>query len=259
MRLAAQDAPANNAAPAPRSAGATAASYIAEGDKFVSIKEYGLALSRYTLAWLEMPDNPAIIDRIGDVYFATAKYPQATRFYVLAIRLNDGYEEPVVNLGYTYIRLHRYDQALLLLDNPVRREKFGKSAVYLHVLGITYSRAGTPERAVEVLQQAIAIAPKQSALYGDLGNAYYLTKQYTKAVDAYSMALELRPDDAIALLNRSVAYEKLEKFPEAIASLEQYLALTKPAADDPQRTRLEELKAKAAAPAASNEPPATAN
>ncbi len=248
--LAATDTAAPVPAPAPAATEAAARTpaappdYLAEGDKLLASKDYGHAVSHYVLAWLATPDNPAVLTRIGNAYFAAAKYADASRFYALAIRLNDSYEDPIVFLGHCYLFLNRVDQAVALLDQPARIKQFEKSARFQHVLGLTYLRMGKYDKATGAFKTAVALAPNASYLHGDMGNVYYLTSHFKEAADEYAKAVELAPSDAVASLNYSMALEKLEKYPEAAAALEQYLKVANLPADHPQRKRLEELNAK---------------
>lgn len=231
----AAEAPAAPAAPP---------NYMEEGDKLMESQQYSKALSKYMMAWLDTPDNPAAIDRIGDIFFATNKYPEATRFYALAIKLNPGFEEPVVSLAYTYLKVNRPEQTIILLSEPSRQKLFAKSFRYQHALGQAYLAQGKGDKAIPALKAAVGLAPKVGYLYGDLANAYFITNRFPEAVTAYDKALEITPDDAVAALNRSMAQEKLSRFREAVASLELYLTLSKAPEDHPQRKRLAELKAK---------------
>src|SRR5438067_3982141 len=74
------------------------------------------------------------------------------------------------------------------------------------------------------------------------GSAYYEQANYADAVKEFSEAYRLsqRPD---LLYNLALAYERLEKWDEAIGALQQYLAL-KPDAQDRNliQTRIENLR-----------------
>ncbi|MHB9027020.1 MAG: tetratricopeptide repeat protein [Armatimonadota bacterium] len=224
--------------------------YLAEGNALMEKKEYSKALSKFMMAWLDMPDNPAVIVRIGQVFAGTGKLAESTRFFAFAIKLKPGYEEPVVELGRVYLKLNRADQAIILLEDPVRAKTFADSFRCRHLLGMAYLNQGKYAKAITAFKAAITLAPDQGFLFGDMGNALYLNEQYEEAVRSYNLAVERSPKDTTARLNRSMALEKLGKFTDAVAALEEYLTLVKAAQDHPQRKRLEELKQKAAAPPA---------
>ncbi len=231
---------------APEKKKPTGPEYLAEGDRLVKEKSYRDALQCYLLAWLEMPDNPMVASHTGDLYVLSGKLAESTKFYASAIKMNQKYEEPVQGMANAYLRLNLPDQAAILLEDPVRVKAF-KSTRYLHLLGLANQRIGKYDRAVEVMKAALDQGGEEGGLQGDLGNAYYMLGRYKEADEAYAQALAKSPNDAVAELNRSMAQEKQEKLTEAVASLEQYLVMTKASQDDPQRKRLEDLKAKIAA------------
>jgi tetratricopeptide (TPR) repeat protein len=222
----------------------TADEFKAEGDALMAKKDYSKALSKYLMAWLQAPDNTVVLDRIADLFYTTGKYVDASHFYALTIRLDPRVEEPVVGLAQTYLQVKRADQALLLLDDPMRKAQFGKSVKYQQLLGRAFINTGKPEKAIPVLKAVIAQSPNQGALYGELGNACFLAKKYADADAAYAKALEKDPKDATAALYRSMALEKLEKWSDAVAALQAYLTLANPPQDDAQRKRLVDLQAK---------------
>lgn len=222
----------------------TATEFQAEGDALMAKKDYSKALSKYLMAWLQAPENPVVLDRIGDLFFATGKFIDASHFYALTIRLDSRAEEPVIGLARTYLQVSRADQALLLLEDPIRKAQFGKGVAYQQLLGRAYIYVKKPEKAIPILKAVIAQSPNQGALYGELGNACFMAKKYADADAAYAKALEKDPKDAVAALYRSMALEKLEKWPDAVATLQTYLTLANPPQDDAQRKRLTELQKK---------------
>ena len=63
-----------------------------------------------------------------------------------------------------------------------------------------------------------------------LGNAFYTTGDYPKALQEYNAALALRPDDPAALTNRAAALIGLERYEETLADCDRCLELRP---DDP--------------------------
>jgi tetratricopeptide (TPR) repeat protein len=63
-------------------------------------------------------------------------------------------------------------------------------------IGIQYAKSGLYERALGEFERLVQAAPEYSAAAVAMGNAYYLNKSYTQALDAYTLAERLAPDDA---------------------------------------------------------------
>lgn len=58
-----------------------------------------------------------------------------------------------------------------------------------------------------------------------LANAYYYSGQYQDAKDIYDKILDLNPNDPVALYNRGITYDELERYDEALADYNRSLEL----------------------------------
>lgn len=74
---------------------------------------------------------------------------------------------------------------------------------------------GPDDKTREYLE-AIKLNPKNDRAYNDLGNAYYSSGEYEKAIEQYQKAKELKPDEAIYYSNIGDANRALGNWDEAI-------------------------------------------
>lgn len=79
-----------------------------------------------------------------------------------------------------------------------------------HQLGILYGEAGELDDAGKYLEKAQSLLQGSSEVANNLGNIYYLKKNYQAARQAYDRAAELDPADPYILVNLSLCYLKLE-------------------------------------------------
>lgn len=97
-------------------------------------------------------------------------------------------------------------------------------------LSYAYNVLGRYAEAEALLKSAIEKAPNDNALYSELGYAYRLTKNYTKATDAYLYVLKLtesKKDDFFrlaAITNLLLLYNEQKQYDKTIALLTDYLA-----------------------------------
>ena len=101
--------------------------------------------------------------------------------------------------------------------------------------GYSALQAKQYDQAVASLTKASEVDPMQPAVWANLGDAYIGLAQgktgpefdaaTQKGLDAYSKALELKPDDAAAHNNYALALAKAKKFPEMEAELKKSAAL----------------------------------
>jgi len=84
--------------------------------------------------------------------------------------------------------------------------------------------------AVTEFKDAIASNPRNAAAYRNLARVYSVKKDFLQAAEAFSAVTMLEPSDMDAYLQLAVSYTHIDKFAEAVRTLE--LAKTK--TDDPR-------------------------
>lgn len=106
------------------------------------------------------------------------------------------------------------------------------SAAWLQAKAEADMLEGKYEPAVEVLRNAVQLEPHSPALLTDLATAYFqraLSQNEDKkddlgaAYESLSKALELAPNDPVAIFNRAVVSEHLFLYHQALADWEHYL------------------------------------
>ena len=75
-----------------------------------------------------------------------------------------------------------------------------------HYRGITESRFGNYDAALENLQHAIDLRPGSEGLYFSRGVTYFLSRQFEKAVTDFDKYIRKSPKDPSAYLNRGASY-----------------------------------------------------
>jgi len=75
--------------------------------------------------------------------------------------------------------------------------------------GLKYYTDNRLDAALDELNQAVALSPKDAAFLHARANVYYELHDYIKAVNDYSKAIALKPDDAAAYGNRGWSYRHL--------------------------------------------------
>ncbi|HEY3927686.1 MAG TPA: tetratricopeptide repeat protein [Candidatus Koribacter sp.] len=73
------------------------------------------------------------------------------------------------------------------------------------------------DQAVATMQQAVAVDTTHDLVFAKMGEAYLGAKQYPQAADAYSKAIQLKPDAAAYHNNLAQAYAKSNQTDKAIA------------------------------------------
>jgi tetratricopeptide (TPR) repeat protein len=78
---------------------------------------------------------------------------------------------------------------------------------------------------VASLEAQAAKSPDSAVSWTRLGNAYYDTEQYLKAIDAYAKSIELNPGDANVLTDMGVMYRRVDRPEEAIKRFDRAISV----------------------------------
>jgi len=74
---------------------------------------------------------------------------------------------------------------------------------------------------IEINRKLTQTDPKARPAWVQLGNDYFDTRQFQKAIEAYERALELEPKDPDVLTDQGVMYQEVGQFDRAIANFEK--------------------------------------
>jgi tetratricopeptide (TPR) repeat protein len=85
-----------------------------------------------------------------------------------------------------------------------------RCAQVLHLLGMTAQQAGRPEEAIQLMSEALALAPDDPYTLNDLGGSYLIRGEIESAMNCYQRLVELRPDSARAHYCFGVTQELLK-------------------------------------------------
>ena len=91
----------------------------------------------------------------------------------------------------------------------------------LHFLWVIAVPTGDPQKAVELIERAIAIKPDDAQAYCNRGLALKALKQLDVAVASYDKAITIKPDYAEAYYNLGNALKELKQFDAAVASYDK--------------------------------------
>ncbi|ETL80881.1 hypothetical protein L917_18671 [Phytophthora nicotianae] len=114
------------------------------------------------------PTDPLVYNELGSVYYKEKDYPQAIEMFTKALqlckglpeRLMEAWEPTLFNLGYSYRKLRKFDQAIHYFQSALRLSP--RNSSILAALGFTYHMKGNLEQAIESYHAALAYAPEDT-------------------------------------------------------------------------------------------------
>ncbi|MFZ3091422.1 MAG: tetratricopeptide repeat protein [Nitrospirota bacterium] len=92
---------------------------------------------------------------------------------------------------------------------------YTKTAEYWFTLGYYYHDAGLYDKAIEAYTSAIALDPNDAQVYYNRGRAYSFKKQYDRAIEDYNKAIAINPNHAQVYYMRGIAYDRKEQYDRA--------------------------------------------
>jgi len=131
-------------------------SHEKRADIFMARKMYREGVETYQLA-LGQRESPYLYNKLGIAYHHLLMFPNATRSYQKAVRLDKEYSQAINNLGTIYYAQKRY------------------------------------KRAIRQYKRALTENPNSPSIHSNLGTAYFARKKYKGATREYLQALLLDP------------------------------------------------------------------
>ena len=165
---------------------------------YMSKFRYDLAGKHFKKALAIKPDYAAAKNNLGTVYLAQEDWPTAIKTFK-SLEGNLLYATPhypLSNLGLAYYNLGEYPTAERYYKRALDLEP--NFPIALRGLGRTYIAMANVSEAVSVLEKAVREAPVWPELYLDMGTAYRMAGEYTKALLAFNKVSDLAPDSDVA-------------------------------------------------------------
>ncbi len=128
-----------------------------------------------------------------------------------------------LKLGADHLRAERIAPAQNLFERILEVDPRHPDA--LHLLGLIAHKQGNSQKAVDLIQQAIARRPTNAFYLGTLGNTYKDLEQFDLAIESYRRALALKLNTADIHNNLGVALHAQGKLDEAIQSYKKALEI----------------------------------
>lgn len=126
--------------------------------------------------------------------------------------------------------------ALVLLDQAMALDP--KNTTTINNRGIALYQLGQKEAAIEAFSQAVDLAPDYADAYNNRGIAFMALQNYRAAENDFSRVLELMPMRVEAYINRGVARKNLWQHHEALEDYQRALLI------DPARRQVEQNSAR---------------
>jgi len=189
--------------------------YLLRGESYWFLKEYDKAQDDYTVSIKLSPNNYNVFWDRGILHEANGRHSKAINDYYEALRFLPVSDTLRKSTLYSYIAFNQYQQHDLdstLKNDSIAISLYQRNSRAYASSGFAYANRNNFLQAIVYYTKAIRYytdftnTKYLSSLYGCLGDVRRLQKQYKEAINDYSSALKLNPDDRIAYWNRGATY-----------------------------------------------------
>ncbi|MGH8247186.1 MAG: FG-GAP-like repeat-containing protein, partial [Gammaproteobacteria bacterium] len=160
---------------------------------------------------------------IGNGYMNQYLYNEATGAFRKALAADPSFHIARVNLGIALLYKQDYDEALITLQDAIRRQAKDPFAHY--ALGLLHKNNGEHEKAAQHFSEVAALDPRDPASFYNLGVLMARLRKNSEAESALRRCLELEPANTSALYNLGTLLIKSGRGEEGTRLLESFRAL----------------------------------
>jgi serine/threonine protein kinase/tetratricopeptide (TPR) repeat protein len=189
-----------------------AVSYRGLGEAFAKKKDYDRAINNFGTAIKLRPSDRLSYSSRGDAYFTKGQFKKAVEDYTLALELKGPALTPknaaavLASRAYGYLGLEDWAKAIADFTKAIDRDD--KNADAFAGRGRARDGKGDPESAIKDLERAIDLQREKGWHYYWLASVYIKKKDFTKAIDYLTLALERKdkPDFAVLYGQRGYCF-----------------------------------------------------
>jgi len=203
--------------------------YLEKGKKMRKNKRHPEALENFSRT-IELDSNcaEAYFNR-AMVYQNINQHQNAVEDFNKAIQLDPDNDHIYIHRAFSYKILEDYDKSLNDLDRTMELNAKSRPACLCNK-GDVYASAGQHDKAVEAFSEAISLKPNDAENYRRRGNMYGAIREYDKALADLDKAIELDPKNADCYCSRGILHAYLGKHDKALADFDKAIELRP---DDP--------------------------
>lgn len=142
------------------------------------------------------------------------EFRTAADYFGLASEIMPDSSGPYVNQAFAFLNVGMEEEAVAPLETAI--EKGDTQSNTFLFLGDIYNRQGDTEKAMEVFSQAAELYPENTDIQSQLLNLYVQTGQAEQAMTEYQAAVDQDPNNEVLLYNYGSLLLEAEQFDEAI-------------------------------------------
>lgn len=203
---------------------------LALAQAYQATQDYNKALKFTTQAVNIFPNDYVAYERLGNLHCVYLKnYNQAIGAYAKSFELNPKNPSGWINYGYSLSQMGKEPSAIAIYERALKLDSVEAKALMYNNLGYGYLKLKKYPQALLNLNKSIETDPDLPMAYISLGEYYLELKKYPEAIAKFDFALDMEniadQDRSVAHYNRGLARYRQKKLVQALTDLDQAVAL----------------------------------
>jgi len=183
------------------------------GDAYLKTGNPGLAFFEYGKALKADPNRLRTRQKLAYLMLKRGMSAEAISEFDTILKKTPGDTGALQGKATALMQLNRLEEAEKVLNTAIDNDTGLWQAHAL--LGMVYDRQKLHEPAIEAYEKAIAINPKATAVYDNLGTSFYMTGRYRESARALLKAISLKTAGSETYNKLGLALFKMGLAPEA--------------------------------------------
>ena len=196
--------------------------YFERGKSFLGGKQEQKALADLEKAAKMLPDDASVQELLADLYLKKQLYKEAVTHFRNALRTNQNDLELYLKTATALESNKNVTEALNLLTGI--SVKFSGNAMLYKATGLLQFKTGNLNDAIVNLEKYVKAYPNDGEVFRTLGNIYSLKSDFSRAVDAYKMAMPLLKEKNVCRMPIAEIYIQQKNYSAARKMLNEILA-----------------------------------
>lgn len=203
--------------------GAVLAQDIATGVKLIKNQKYTEA-KHYFSSLLNTKSKADAFFYLGQIYFLEDKLDSAKAFYSKGMEADN--DNPLNYAGMVKINLAENDQSAVDKNQSEALDIDEKNPAVYIILAEAYSQPKIKnyDKSIELLNNALKVAPKNADVYISLGNIYLAKNNGTEAIKDFQKVIDNDPNNSEALTLKASVYILINNYNDALPLLLQAIS-----------------------------------
>lgn len=182
------------------------------GSNYLNKGNTELALFELTKASRLIPGDPDVHFALGTVHLLREEPELAMEEFLRTIALNKQHADAYNNLGYTYLKLARWDEAIEACQKALAVVTYDTPERAMTIIGWAYYKKGDSARGLDMLKRALNMRDNQPDTENRIATIYLEEGRLDKAKTILQDLARRAPRFSSARLNLGIVYYKERDF-----------------------------------------------